>query len=505
MPRTPNVETVRQRAHERALATLAAVEAPIEEKPVPEIEEQELSATEGGIETPDEPQPERPRGRPVKASTHRGPDEDFFEYLNRIDPKDWSSGRTSGLYIYKLQAGGNLPLTRPALRRAISADDLRDLAIKHGPGSYKLQFQTKLPHLTPCTEVIPFDADSLPSDAGPKGRQGNADFQGINSAISSTAEMLKDGAKTAIEISKAVQIENNRQPDMAGLVTSLAQAFAAMQPKPEPRDDSTAKLIMAMLENQAKEAERRAEAAERRAEEQRRLDREDAERRERQAKEDAERARERDQMFFDLMLSQANSKADSLNQMTGLLSNFIKVKNEIDDSLGGGPKGPWDLVGSVAERVLDVAPGIVAAMKGAPPQQVAQMVNPQPPQQDAQPFYDMVIRLAKYFQRDPANYEGPYLVDMIEKEYGAVFSEIMNQPKDAILQAVGTFEPYGKAIMEHAQAAEMLGKVIDAIKTDVDAVFPEQPDDDEDEIPVENPPMIHGKARRVNGRAKVVA
>lgn len=468
-----------------------------------QTEEQELSATEGGIETPDEPQPERPRGRPPKASTHRGPDEDFFDYLNRIDPKDWSSGKTSGLYIYKLQAGGNLPLTRPAMRRAITADDLREIAIKHGPGSYKLQFQTKLPHLTPCTEVVPYDADSLPSDAGPKGRQGNADFQGINSAISSTAEMLKDGAKTAIEISKAVQIENNRQPDLSGIVTSLAQAFAAMQPKPEPRDDSTAKLIMAMLENQAKEAERRAEAAERRAEEQRRLDREDAERRERQAKEDAERARERDQKFFDLMLSQANSKADSLNQMTGLLSNFIKVKNEIDDSLGGGPKGPWDLVGSVAERVIDVAPGIVAAMKGAPPQQVAQMVNPQPQQsQEAQPFYDMVIRLAKYFQRDPANYEGLYLVDMIEKEYGAVYSEIMNQPKEAILQAVTAFEPYGKAITDHPQASEMLSRVIDAIKGDPDSIFPDIEEEDDAPSP-ENPPMVARK--RINGRAKVVA
>lgn len=504
------------------MATLAAVEAPPatvssepeEETTLPETQElTEQSDDQMEISEPQEEtiQPHKPVGRPAKKaeSTHRGPNEDFFDYIQRaITPQDWSNVKMSGLYVYKLQRGGNLPVGPDGkpFRRAITFEDVRDLAIQHGPGSYKLQLTHKLPHLSTGGVVIPFDADSLPKNAGPQaiGQAGQMDFQGVSRVMESSAQMLEHSAKSAIDLQKTIHIENSKQPDVASIVTSVVSAVAALIPK---QDNSMIQFLIA-------DAQRRADAAEKDAERREQRAKEDAERLERHAerraaemKAESDRQRERDKEFFGILIKQAESKADSLNQMTGLLTSFMKVKETIDDTMGGGPKGPWDLVSSVAERVVDVAPGIMAAWKGAPPAQVAQMVNPQQQQSQAeQPFYKMVVRLAEYFQRDPAIYEGPYLVEMIEKEHGAMFSEIMNQPKDAILQAVATFDPYGKAIMEHPQAAEMLGKVIDAIKTDVDLVFPENPEPDEDEeIPVENPPMIHGKARRINGRAKVVA
>lgn len=514
----------KQNAHQRALATVAAIDRPVYNEqdapqsepvvfipqnlgklPEPTVEETALQETETEIETQQE-EPEvvkqKPMGRPRKdkESTHRAVDEDFFDYLQRgPTPMDWSSVKTSGLYIYKLQSGGNLRIG-PVLRRPITFDELKDIAIKHGPGQYKVQFQTRLEHLTPCGEVVPFDAESLPKSGQ---RPDSAEMKGFDKAIEASSNMLEHSAKTAIDLTKSVQIENNKQPDVAGIVTAVVSAVAALIPK----QDNT------MIQFLIQDAQRRADAAEKDADRREQRAKEDAERRERdserraaEAKAEADRQRERDKEFFGLMLKQAESKADSLNQMTGLLTSFMKVKETIDDTMGGGPKGPWDLIGQVAGSVIDNAPAIVAAVKGAPPAQVAQMQNPQAQvQQEAQPFYDMVIRLAKYFQRDPANYEGPYLVDMIEKEYGAVFSEIINQTKETILQAVTAFEPYGKAIMDHPQASVFMAKIIDAIKfpDTMDDLFPEEDDEPKEVILVDPKGVAHNpRQKRINGKAK---
>ena len=475
------------------------------------------------LDPPEESEPTpKPKvmGRPRKVITppeddrplslHREPSEDFFAYLQRIKPEDWSSSKTSGLYIYKKTLKGNVRLTDEPLKSPITLAELREQFYPvHGDGNYRVQFTTGLKHLTTCGENVTFDASgtTLESSSGASFGRTSAQHSdnGLSDAIRATSEMLKDGAKAAVEVSKAQQMDHGKPVDIAGIITAVSAAFASANPKHE---DKTAELIMVMLQNQAKEAERRAEVAERRAEEQRRADREEAERRERQAKEEATASRDRDKQFFELMLKQAENKADSLNQMTGLLSNFIKVKNEIDDSLGGGPKGPWDLVGQVADGIIQNGPAIMAAVKGASPAQVQQMQqqaqNPQAPQPEAQPFYDMVSRLAKYFGRDPQLYDGHYVVQMLEEEYGAVFSEIINHPKEATLQAIGAFEPFGKAIMEHPQASVFMGKVIDAIK------FPDTMDDifggSEEEESEDKEPLIlrpRGRPKKINGSAKV--
>lgn len=542
MPKAPSAETVRERAHHRALATVAAIEKPVrseteldsavgltgehavmesaslcicdtpghaddcpakagwqqkletlkqEEPPLPETDQVHLESATDNHQ--DEVVQQKPMGRPkaIKESTHRGVDEDFFEYLARIDPKDWSSVQTSGLYIYKLQSGGNLRIG-PVLRKAITFDELKDIAIKHGPGNYKVQFQTRLQHLTKCGEVVPFDADSLPESASQ--RQGSSqEMKGFDKAIEASSNMLEHSAKTAIDLHKEVQVQNNKAPDTAGLITAIGTLMAGLR-QPEPKEDKTVSLIMTMLQNQAVEAQRRADDAEKRAMEQRRLDREDAERRERQAKEDAQAARERDKQFFELMLKQAETKADSLNSMTGLLTSFMKVKEAIDDTTGGGPKGPWDLAGNVIDGVLQQGPAIVAALKGAPPQQLAQMQNPQAQQVNPQQqmFLDFVARLDRYFQRD--KYDGIYLHDMIEIEYGQIYVDIKNMPKETVLEAIKT---NGGAFMENPKASEFMAKIVDAIKEPdtMDDIFPEEPEEKE-------PIVLHGKARKVNGKAK---
>lgn len=503
-----------QNAHDRALATVAGLaeiptteeDKPEEDPPLPETEVEEVDAA---------PTPAPKIGRPRKATTplpeddrplslHREPSEDFFAYLQRIKPEDWSSSKTSGLYIYKKTLKGNVRLTDEPLKSPITLAELREQFYPvHGDGNYRVQFTTGLKHLTTCGENITFDASgtTLESSSGASFGRSTAQHSdnGTADAIKATSEMLKDGAKAAVEISKVHQMEHNRPVDVAGIITAVMGAVSSMQPP--KHEDKTAELIMIMLQNQAKDAERRAEAAERRAEEQRRLDREEAERRERTAKEEAERSRDRDKAFFELMLKQAESKADSLNQMTGLLSNFIKVKNEIDDSLGGGPKGPWDLVGNIADGVMQHGPAIIAAVKGAPAQEVQrmqQMQNPAAPAPEHQPFYDMVQRLARYFGRDPQLYDGPYLCQMLEEEYGPVYSDMINQPKETILSAVAAYEPFGKAIMEHPQAGPLMSKIIDAIKfpDTMDDIFGGEEDEDKES------PLLHGRARKINGKAK---
>jgi hypothetical protein len=544
MPKAPSAETVRERAHARALATVAALpkperqvmpivgdnvsplteqagdasaqtrlpdlpetdmrsvsidDLPREEPPLPETETQATVETQQPEELAETSEPQKKRGRgPAKPkptqyeSTFRSPDEDFFDYLERaITPEDWQSSKMSGIYIYKILQTGTLKLAK-GIRKSISQEDVEEYAIKNGPGNYRVQVSHSLPHITrPLGTVVTFDEDALPAGSGKKRGTNTDDFLGASSMVQAMGNIAMKTAETGINAVKG-QMERNQPLDVAALFQGFASIMATVQPKPQ--EDKTTPLIMAMLQNQAQDAERRAREA-----------REESERRERQAKEDATNARERDNQFFQLMLKQAETKADSLNQMTGLLTSFMKVKETIDDTMGGGPKGPWDLVAQVADGVIQNGPAIAAAIKGASPQQVAQMQNPQPqPAPEAQPFYDMIIRLAKYFQRDPANYNGPYLVDMIEAEYGGVHIEIINQPKDDVLKAIAAFEPWGKAIMEHPQASVFMAKIIDAIKADpdtMDEIFP-----DEDEPPQrENPPMIHGKARKINGRAKGAA
>ncbi len=488
---------------------------------MPEILEETLPTTEEPPSVEEKPQPMKPTpkpiGRPPKkvppppaeeapVSRRREPGEDFFDYLARL-PQDCFS---SGIYIYKQARTGNVQIDR--VYRSINFDDLKNTyAGQNGPGNYLVQFTTRDKTLTPCSQRYTFDGSTLSSlGDGSAGSLGDSvattSAQATSEAIRMVAEASREANKANIELITDITknaVKPEKGIDVAALITGIATLM--------PKQDNT------MVQFMIQEANRRADAAEKDADRRERQAKEEADRRERdaerraaEAKAEADRQRERDKEFFGLILKQAEAKADSLNQMTGLLTSFMKVKETIDDTMGGGPKGPWDVVGNVIDGVIQQGPAIMAAVKGASPQQVQQMqqqANPQAERAEAQPFYEMIHRLAKYFARDPALYDGPYLIQMMEEEYGGLYADIINQPKETVLAAITAFEPYGKSIMEHAQAGPFMSKVVDAIKfpDTMDDIFGGNEEEDE-EPPIENPPMVmhrpRGRPRKLNGQAK---
>jgi F0F1-type ATP synthase epsilon subunit len=505
MPKA-TAEARQQNAHERALATVAAMPENVgvttdEEPPLPETAEAEV------IET--KPEPKKPVAKFQKkeaqeredgpVSRRKEPGEDFFDYLARL-PQDAFS---TGIYIYKAARTGNVQIDR--IYRAITFDDLKNTyAAQNGPGNYLVQFTTRDKTLTPCSQRYTFDGSTLSSlgdgaTAGLGDSVATTSAQATSEAIRMVAEASREANKANIELITDIT-KNSIRPERGIDVAALITGIATLMPK---QDNTMVQFMISEANRRADAAEKEAERREQRAKEESDRREREAERRATEAKAEADRQRERDKEFFGILLKQSESKADSLNQMTGLLTSFMKAKEMIDDSIGGGPKGPWDLVAGVADSVLQQGPAIVAALKGAPPAQVEQMQraqNPAGPPPAEQPFYDMVIRLAKYFGRDPQLYDGHYLCQMLEEEYGPVYSDMINQPKETILSAIAAFEPFGKAIMEHPQASVLMGKIIDAIK------FPDTIDDifgGEEEPEEKEPIILHGKARKINGRAKV--
>lgn len=470
-----------------------------EEPPLPETAEAEV------IETKAEPKPvarlkkAAPVAEEVPVSRKREPGEDFLDYINRL-PAEVFTAPGSCVYVYKQARTGNVQIDR--IFRSITFDDLKNVyAAQHGAGNYLVQFNTKDKFLSSGSQRYTFDGNSLTvlgegSGSGLEGSALSSGAQATSEAIRMVAEASREANKANIELITDIT-KNSIRPEKGIDVAALITGIATLMPK---QDNTMVQFMISEANRRAEQAEKDADRREQRAKEESDRREREADRRAADAKAEADRQRERDKEFFGILLKQSESKADSLNQMTGLLTSFMKVKETIDDTMGGGPKGPWDLVGQVADGVLQQGPAIVAALKGAPPAQVAAMQNPQPQPQEPQPFYEMVIRLAKYLQRDPANYNGPYIVDMIEAEYGQVHVDIVNQPKESVLQAIAAFEPWGKAIAEHEQANVFMSKIIDAIKfpDTMDDLFPEEEPDDEKE-----PIILHGKARKINGRAKV--
>lgn len=535
MPKAPSAETVRERAHHRALATVAAIEKPVrseteldsavgltgehavmesaslcicdtpghaddcpakagwqqkletlkqEEPPLPETQDQEIIETQNETEPPKKRgrgpnKPKEPETEQQPQSLRRGIGEGFLEYQARIPANEWVSN-VYGNYIYKCLPNGKKKRIddQPRLQ-PITMGDLREIATQNGPGEYYVQFTVKTPNLSSCFETFTFDDAGMGEIGGNKFSKN--DPEGIAYSAKVAADITKEAAREGLAMVREERVERNKQPDMTGLLTGLASIIAAVQPKPiEQKPDTFTPILMQMLQNQAADAERRASEA-----------RADADRREQAAKAEAERQRDRDEKFWTMMMKQTEAKVDSMTQMTGLFSSFIKVKNEIDDTIGGGPKGWMDVAANVVDGVLQQGPAIVAAMKGAPPQQVMQ--NPQVqanPQQ--QMFFDFVARLDRYFQRD--KYDGIYLHDMIEIEYGQIYVDIKNMPKETVLEAIKT---NGGAFMENPKASEFMAKIVDAIKEPdtMDDIFPEEPEEKE-------PIVLHGKARKVNGKAK---
>ena len=478
-----------------------------EEPPLPET----ATATTEPQEPENEPlsteeyPPEKPRGRPRKnhqvIETYKQPDEDFLDYIARaITPNDWSCPQLSGLYGYKIQSGGNLPLFK-GVRRPITLEEIKDYAIKHGPGNYRVQLTHKLPHLTsPCGEVFSFDAESLPRNAGQRAGTTPSEATAFSKMAEASANMLEHSAKTAIDLQKDIRIEQGKQPDFAGMFSAMASVFANLIPKPAPPDNTMIQFLITDAQRRADAAEKDAERREARAKEESDRRERDAQRRADEAKAEADRQRERDKEFFGLMLKQAESKADSLNQMTVLLTSFMKVKETIDDTMGGGPKTAWDVAGTVLDGIIQQGPAIVAAVKGATPQQVQQIQQqanpeaaPQPPTPQTQ-FRELVVRIAAYCRRDVERWDAEYIGQVIQEEYGGLAVELFeNEPKEEIVKAF-QLTPPGDIILAHASGPEFIGKLIDFFKQDQ-----EEPEGEQE------PEVIHSTARKVNGRARAKA
>lgn len=445
--------------------------------------------------------PQNPANEESHEARRRQIGEDFFDYLQRIAPEDWSNSRTSGLYFYKKSPKGNVRITDEPAHGPITLAEFREQFYPtHGDGNYRLQFTTSLKYLTSCGENVTFDSNGASLGAGPMGSLSgtpvSAGVAGFADAIKATSEMLKDGAKAAVDVSRLQQVEHNKPVDIAGIITAVVGAITAVQPK----NDGDSALIK-LLEGQRKDAEERAKAA-----------KEEADIRERRAKEDAAAARERDQQFFTMMqkqsegmnailLKQAESKSDSLTQMTNLITSFMTVREKIEDSLGGSqPKGWEGVIGNAIDKAGDILPHIMSRFGGGAPQQQPQMIQgpqgPIPQSQEQQEFPEMVNRIGKYLGRDVNLWDGSYLVRLIETEYPVTHAQLINQPKEAALQAIASL-PIGEAILKHEAAAKLINDVLDVIKNPdlFDTVFPEEEPEPEQDEPPPGP-----QRRKANGR-----
>lgn len=511
MPKaTPEIRQLNATA--KALATLDRMNSSTSQDEIETVETEELKEKPEDPPLPRAATAEQPKPQEAAdISRKRQPNEDFFEYMQRITPEEWSNSQTSGLYIYKISPKGNVRVNDEPLHRAITLQELREEFLPvHGDGTYRLQFTTGLKHLTNCGEKVTFDASgvSLGDASGGFLRKGsalNADT-GFSDAIKATSEMLKDGAKAAVEVSKANQIEQNRPVDVAGIITAVVAAFTAMQPKTD--GDSA---LLKLLEGQRKDAEDRARAT-----------KEDAERQRQRDKEEAAAQRERDQQFFMMMkqqsdgmnavlLKQAESKSDTMSQMTNLITSFMSVREKIEDSLGGGqPKGWEGVIGQLIDRAPDAIAGVsalMAARNGATSQQL-QALQPQHPQPQPQPqqpqiendFLELIHRMGKYLSRDTGLWQVDYLAGepgdddsdpipgMIEVEYPAIFQSLfVGQPKETIILSINGTE-IGKNILAHPQGSEFLHKVIDSIKLQMVPVV------ESDEV--QDPDKPNGRAHR---------
>lgn len=531
----------------------------VEEPPLPETSEQPEQDIE--IPAPYDPEllptlePKKSNSKTAKGNwrtakpaatanveTRRQPGEGFFEYQQRISPNDWDSGRIWGNYVYKILPGGKRKrIGDEPMRRPITLQDLREIANDQGPGTYLVQFQHSLAHLTPCAETLTFDEEGK-STAGGTGFK-SSDPEGTAYTMKVASDITKDAASAAVAMMKENQIQNNRAPDMGAMMTGLAAVIAAVQPKPVG-EDKTLTIMMTMLQNQAAEAVRRADAAEKRAEDQRRQDKEDADRREKQWREEADRREQRmkddatasaarDQKFFEIMLKDKEKKSDEFG-LTDMLKGIVVplLQERIE---GGGAKEGWT---GVAENIIDKAPDMMnavasmfAAKNGASPGQVQAMTVANPaPQTPAQPtledeFSELMLRIGKYLSRDIGLCEVSYLAGMpeemedeenegadripgmIEIEYPGIFTSLfVGQPKDVIVQAISGTQ-IGKAILDNPYGGPFLHKVVDSIKAQmVPPVEPEQ------EIAKEGPILVdpqgqavNPKQKKVNGAAKAKA
>lgn len=522
MPKaTPEVRQAN--SAKRALKTLDTLSSPIavdeaeEDTDLPTtVEEQQVSRE---MEEKQEPRKNGRDPSDMPSMQKKAPTEDFFEYLNRIAPQDWSNSKTAGIYIYKESPKGNVRINDEPLHRPITLQEIREeWAAKHGPGTYKIQFTTSLKHLSSAGERVTIDSNGVllggPLSNSLEGQAFNGGLPGISQAFSTVASISKEAASAAVEVVKSAQIEQNKGVDVAALVT----AIAGMAPKP---DNSIIQFLITDANRRAEQAEKDAERRERESERRERLYKEDAERRERLAKEESDRRerdrkeemdrrdkeahdrREDDRKWWEFIMKEKEKKDEF--GLGGVLRDLVVplVKERFEG--GGQPEGWAGVAANFADRIPDLVSGVsamMAAKNGATPQQVQQMTasNPQlqPPQQAQSgpqaDFAELMKRIAKYLSRDDALWNTEdgrdYVLGMIEEEYPGIRQDLfVNQPREIIYQAIQS-DPYGANILAHEIAKGFVEGVVNAIKAE------------ETGEEVVEPPEDVPEPRKVNGRHK---
>lgn len=420
------------------------------------------------------------------ASRKKGERQDFFEYLQTITPEEWATSKTGGIYIYRESPKGNVRVNDEPLHRAITLQELREeYASKYGPGTYRLQFNTTLKHLSSCGERVTIDPQggvlAAPYTQTLYGAPVPQDFAGMGQAFQTVADISKNAATAAVEVVKSAQIEQNKPIDLAAIIT----AIATLTPK---KDDS---FLINLLENQRKDAESRAardlQAAQERASRDQQFFQLLQSEQEKRANERAELMRgqvEMQQKFFEAMMQKEKERADSLGQFTGLIKGFLDVREKIEESFSGGnrPQGWEGIIGTAIDKAGEILPAIMQARAGGVsatihPSLVASSSQPPSPPTREMEFLEMISRIGKYLQRDVNLWDGIYIVRLIETEYGGIHADLfINQPKEVILETLKAASPIGKAIMEHETAAQLISNVIDVIKDPelTDQIFPEE-------------------------------
>lgn len=448
-------------------------------------------------EVSEESSEEKANGKPksnlspsdIPPQRKKAPTEDFFEYLQKILPDEWSSSKTGGIYIYRESSKGNVRVNDEPLHRAISLQELRDEYVpKFGPGTYRLQFNTSLKHLSSCGEKVTLDPQGVllgsPSSGSFYGGSVPQDLPGIGRAFESIADISKNAATAAVEVVKSAQMEQNKPIDIAAIVTAVAGLL--------PKQDNN--VMVQLLESQRKDAEARAErelkSANERADRDRTTAQERADRDQKffQLMMDQQKERGSDQQkFFELLLKEKDKKEDSYG-VGDVLKELFKAFAEERLEGGGEPRlSGWPGVAQaflpkIAEVAQTYAPLIAAKMQGQPvtPQQVQQIQaqvaaqtqpvpsNGQlPPAQAVFPsteqlLMDLLNRIGLYLtSRETPNAE--YILEVMDEEYSPVVDLFSRLPKDQILSTIGAY-PLGQQLLKIPNAQLFLESLIDAIK-----------------------------------------
>lgn len=493
-------------AQDKALETLSnLVSTPEEEEtePVtPTAQVVTLLQPEQVEETP-KPRKKAPPVQQVEAqsdgevSKKKGQTEDFFDYLQRITPSEWSNSQTSGLYVYKKSPKGNVRITDEPLHCPITLQELRDEYLPvHGDGTYRLQFTTGLKHLSNCGENVTFDASGNFLSTSPTGflRQGSVDNNNmaVPEVMQAASRMLEHGARASVDVVKANQIENNKSVDIAGIIT----AIAALN---NHKDGDSA--MVKMLEAQKAEADKRADRE--KADADKRADRDKAEADARIAREitAANERQTRDQQFFQMIMKQNEDRAADKDKFFEILlkekdkkeaglgemmSQFFKafVADKLEGGSGSEILPGWaGVVQTALPKVADAVSTFMAVRAGATPQQVQALQTAQAQQNETahgpnggvlnpapvsplvsadQQLVDFINRLGNYV----SSHENPdpgYMLTVINEEYGSIEDWIFRTPQDQILAMLQN-NPLGQRLLAIPNAPPFIDQLILGIK-----------------------------------------